>query len=172
MSKWFSFRYLGTHTESNTEMKRTCRFEFWCVTTLSMIFQFMAASFIGGGNRSTRRKPLTCRKSMTNFIIWFLITTLASSNSSHHIILHRFHPPWAEFELTMLVVIDTDCTGSCKSDYHTNTTTTAPETHMYNPVDLQNIIMKESIVLKAKVIAMRSVDIETSKTIVQHIRNM
>jgi hypothetical protein len=53
-----------------------------------------------------------------------------------------------------------------------NTTTTAPETHMYNPVDLQNIIMKESIVLKAKVIAMRSDDIETSKTIVQHIRNM
>ena len=24
--------------------------------------------FIGGGNRSTRRKPLTCRKSLTNFI--------------------------------------------------------------------------------------------------------
>jgi hypothetical protein len=55
-----SFRYLGTHTDSNTEMKHTCRFEFWCVTTLSMIFQFMAASFIGGGNRSTRRKPPTC----------------------------------------------------------------------------------------------------------------
>jgi hypothetical protein len=25
-------------------------------------------SFIGGGNRSTRRKPPTCRKSLTNFI--------------------------------------------------------------------------------------------------------
>ena len=25
-------------------------------------------SFIGGGNRSTRMKPPTCRKSMTNFI--------------------------------------------------------------------------------------------------------
>ena len=25
-------------------------------------------SFIGGGNRSTRRKPMTCRKSLTNFI--------------------------------------------------------------------------------------------------------
>jgi len=25
-------------------------------------------SFIGGGNRSTRRKPLTCRMSLTNFI--------------------------------------------------------------------------------------------------------
>jgi len=25
-------------------------------------------SFIGGGNRSTRRKPPTCRQSLTNFI--------------------------------------------------------------------------------------------------------
>jgi len=28
----------------------------------------VAVSFIGGGNRSTRRKPPTCRKSLTNFI--------------------------------------------------------------------------------------------------------
>jgi len=28
----------------------------------------VAVSFIGGGNRSTRRKAPTCRKSMTNFI--------------------------------------------------------------------------------------------------------
>jgi hypothetical protein len=28
------------------------------------------------------------------------------------------------FELTTLVVIDTDCTSSCKSNYHTITTTT------------------------------------------------
>ena len=28
----------------------------------------MAVSFIGEGNRSTRRKPLTCRKSLTNVI--------------------------------------------------------------------------------------------------------
>jgi len=25
-------------------------------------------SFVGGGNRNTRRKPPTCRKSLTNFI--------------------------------------------------------------------------------------------------------
>ena len=29
------------------------------------------------------------------------------------------------FELTTLVVIDTDCTGSCKSNYHTIMTTTS-----------------------------------------------
>jgi len=28
----------------------------------------MAISFIGGGNRSIRSKPPTCRKSLTNFI--------------------------------------------------------------------------------------------------------
>jgi len=28
----------------------------------------MAVSFIGGRNRSTRRKPQICRKSLTNFI--------------------------------------------------------------------------------------------------------
>jgi hypothetical protein len=28
----------------------------------------VAVSFIGGGNRSTRRKPQTRRKSLTNFI--------------------------------------------------------------------------------------------------------
>jgi hypothetical protein len=28
----------------------------------------VAIHFIGGGNQSTRRKPLTCRKSLTNFI--------------------------------------------------------------------------------------------------------
>jgi len=28
----------------------------------------MVVSFIGGGNRSTQRKPVTCCKSQTNFI--------------------------------------------------------------------------------------------------------
>jgi len=29
----------------------------------------MVVSFIGGGNWSTRRKPLTCRKALTNLLI-------------------------------------------------------------------------------------------------------
>jgi hypothetical protein len=36
----------------------------------------------------------------------------------------EYTSPWTGFELTTLVVIDTDCTGSCKSKYHTITTTT------------------------------------------------
>jgi hypothetical protein len=36
---------------------------------LSTIFQlYCGGQFIGGGNQSTRRKPPTCRKSLTNFI--------------------------------------------------------------------------------------------------------
>ena len=32
------------------------------------ISYIVAVSFIGEGNRSTRREPPTCRKSLTNFI--------------------------------------------------------------------------------------------------------
>jgi hypothetical protein len=35
--------------------------------------------------------------------------------------LYRVHLPLAGFELTTLVVIYTDCIGSCKSNYHTIT---------------------------------------------------
>ena len=44
------------------------------------------------------------------------------------IMLYWVHLAWAGFKLTMLVVIGTDCihVGSCKSNYHTITTMTAP----------------------------------------------
>jgi hypothetical protein len=35
-------------------------------------------------------------------------------------------PHWTGFELTTLVVIGTDCTGSCNSNHHAITTTAAP----------------------------------------------
>ena len=41
----------------------------------------------------------------------------------YHIMLYP--SPWSIFELTS-VVIGTDCIGSCKSNYHTTTATTAP----------------------------------------------
>ena len=66
--------------------------------------------FICGGNRSTWRKPPTCRKSLTNLITYCIEYTC----------------PWTMIELTTLVLIGTDCIGRCKSNYHTITTTTAP----------------------------------------------
>ena len=62
---------------------------------------------IGGGNR---RKPPTCRKSLTNY----------------HIMLYEYTSPWIGFEPTTLVMIGTDCIGNWKSNCHTITTTTAP----------------------------------------------
>jgi hypothetical protein len=46
--------------------------------------------------------------------------------------LYGIHLASAVFELTMLVMIDTDCKGSCESNYHTITTTTAPDTKRGN----------------------------------------
>jgi hypothetical protein len=44
----------------------------------------------------------------------------------YHIMLHRVNLTGVGFELTTLVVIGTDCKGSCKFNYHTITTMTAP----------------------------------------------
>jgi hypothetical protein len=68
----------------------------------------MYVSFICRGNRSTRRKPLTCHKSLTNFITYCCI---------------EYTSPWVGFELTTSVVIGTDYIGSYKSNYHMITTT-------------------------------------------------
>jgi hypothetical protein len=70
----------------------------------------MAVSFNNGANTATRRKASICRKSLTNY----------------HIMLYQVHLIWEEFELIALVVICTDCIGSCKSNYYAITTTTAP----------------------------------------------
>jgi len=41
----------------------------WCLMPLQLYFSYIVSvSFIGGGNRSNRRKPPTCRKSLTNVI--------------------------------------------------------------------------------------------------------
>ena len=45
------------------------------------------------------------------------------TNKLSHIILYLVHLAWVGFELTILVGIGTDCTGSCKSNYHMITTT-------------------------------------------------
>ena len=44
---------------------------------------------------------------------------IASHWQIYHTILYRVHLAMSGFELTTLVVIDTDCISSCKSNYRT-----------------------------------------------------
>jgi hypothetical protein len=59
---------MSTLTDFNL-LDRLFALALWCLMPLSTIFQLhLVISFIGGGNWSTMTKPLTCRKSWTNFI--------------------------------------------------------------------------------------------------------
>ena len=48
------------------------------------------------------------------------------TDTLYHIMLYWGYLAWAGFKLTTLVVIGTDCIGSCISNYHTTMATTAP----------------------------------------------
>ena len=72
-------------------------------STLQQYFSYInAVSFIGGGNKSTRRKPSTHRKALTNFITYYYIGHMGG------ICPRNFKWLYALVE-----------TGSCKSNYHT-----------------------------------------------------
>ena len=79
-------------------------FGLWCLSTLSTIFQL----YIGGGNRSTRRKPPTC------------------ANKLYHIMLYRVQLAMNGVRPLNFSGDRHQCTFSCKSTYHTITTTTIP----------------------------------------------
>jgi len=59
-------------------------------------------------------------------ISWWSVLLVQVTDKPYHIILYLVHLAWEGFELATLVVIGTDCTGSCKFNYHEITTTTAP----------------------------------------------
>ena len=84
----------------------TIGLRLWCLMPLWTIFQLHR-----GGKFDWWSKPPTCRKYNANFITYCCI---------------RYTSPWAGFELTTPMVIDTDGTCSCKSKYHTITTIAHP----------------------------------------------
>jgi hypothetical protein len=91
----------------------------WCLKPHSTIYQLYRQFY-------WRRKPEYLEKT----------TELPQvTDKIYQIMLYPVHLTLAGFELTMLLMIGTDCIGSKKSNYHMITTTTAPVNVMYGHVD-------------------------------------